>query len=299
LTNSLTDKELFDLVLLADDELYGDGFNPKERHLRTPQIVMEKLGITGYVASGPHAHPLFTRIRKLQEHLYRKKDIRIGGVHGGIFMFRGIVAKVEVPLIFGQIDIDPFELSDLSESQKGWIKSRDNDLNAYLETFVDLLDFSASIVTLHGFKRPPEKSHTYLTLAKFQMQAAAATLVEAFDTRGAVQSAILGSELVLKAALMGAGTADDQLKTIGHRIPKAAGLVADKYKNFDRNKVLARAEVFPKYVDNRYSAEQPSLQRTGEIVMASQFICGEVARVLTEGSVAKGISIKSGTDKIN
>jgi len=129
-------------------------------------------------------------------------------------------------------------------------------------------------------------SREYLTLASFQMQSAAATLVGAFDTRGAIQSAIIGTELALKAALIGAGYNDEQLKKLGHDIDKIVDKVAVAYPGFNHEAVRKRIEVLPHFVHNRYSPQQPDRVTTGAIVMAAQFACGEVARILTKGSFA-------------
>lgn len=105
----LNDQEIWELISAIDDELLADGHDPKQRHLNVPVKAMERLGYTGFALSGPHEPTLLRRIREIHQTLYRDKDVAVGGLHGGAFMFRGIAVEVRVPLFFGTVQIHPFE----------------------------------------------------------------------------------------------------------------------------------------------------------------------------------------------
>ena len=54
---------------------------------------------------------------------------------------------------------------------------------------------------------------------------------------------------------------------------------------FDINRVLVAINRLPPYVENRYSATQPSRIETGHIAMCAQYIAGEVMRQVTGFSI--------------
>ena len=281
----LDDQELLDLILCIEDELLEDGLDAKQRHFRLPVMAMERLGYTSFSLSGPHEPVLLRRIRTIHQNLYRAKDVAVGGLHGGAFMFRGIAVEVRVPLFFGSVQIRPFEHNDLSARQKEWLASDVEQVEAYVSTYCDIFDFAACLYSFGGYDKPSKGAEHLLSLAAFQLQGAGATLCAAFDGRGAIQSSLVGAELALKAALAGNGASDGDLKEYRHDLRRLVKAVSNVYSRFEKTSVNARMSLLPKLVDNRYSAQQPSRMETGEIVMASQYIAGAVARALTGGSL--------------
>lgn len=277
----LDDQEIWDLILAIEDDLLADGLDPKQRHFHVPVKAMERLGHTSFALSGPQEPPLLRRIRAMHQTLYRTKDVAVGGLHGGAFMFRGIAVEVRVPLIFGSVKIRPFECNDLSPRQRQWLTSDPEQAEAYLSTYCDVFDFSACLNSFDGYGKPPDGALHMLGLAAFQLQGAAATLCAAYDERGAIQSSLLGAELALKAALAGKGSSEEDLKGYRHDLRRLARAVDDACSGFKASSVSAGIRMLPKLVDNRYSAKQPSRMETGNIVMACQHIAGAVVRALT------------------
>jgi hypothetical protein len=78
---------------------------------------MKKLGYVSFAFTGPGAPPVVETIVRLHRSLYRPSDLAIGGIHGGIFMFRDVFARLSIPLAFGRVAIDHFTLTDLSRMQ--------------------------------------------------------------------------------------------------------------------------------------------------------------------------------------
>ncbi len=185
----------------------------------------------------------------------------------------------------GNLGADLDHHIDLSPRQKEWLASDPEQVEAYLSTFCDIFDFSASLYSFDGYSEPPDAAMHLLGLAALQLQGASATLCTALDERGAIRSSLVGVELALKAALAGNGANDADLKGYGHDLERLANAVTDVYESFELTSVKARMRVLPKLVENRYSSAQPSRTETGEIVMASQYIAGAVARALTGGSL--------------
>ena len=279
------DQALSDLILNLEDELLAEGLDPKSRHLELPHRVMSQLGYDSYICSGPNSPELFHRICKIHQTLYRTKDVSIGSLHGGAFMFRGIAAQIRIPLFFGSVKIHPFKHNDLSSRQIKWLRSDPEHSEAYVSTFSDLFDFLACLRSSGGYAKPPEPARPLFGLAAFQIQGAGATLCAGFDERGAIQSSLIGAELALKAALAGKGVSDADLKKkYDHNMSCLVEAVGNLYGSFELASVKARIRLLPNLVDNRYSPKQPSRKETGAIVMTGQYIAGAVACAVTGGS---------------
>ncbi len=281
----LEDQELWDLILTLEDELLADGLDLKQRHLHLPARAMERLGYTSFAWSGPPESVLLRRIRTLHQALYRTKDIAVGSLHGGAFMFRDIAVEIRVPWFFGTVPIHPFEHNDLTPQQREWLASDPGQVEAYVSTYCDIFDYSACLHSfIDGYNKPPKAARDLLYLAAFQLQGAGATLCAAFDGRGAIQGSLVGAELALKAALAGNGASDVELRRYSHNLHNLVNAVSNIYSRFEVTSVNSRMRILPELVDNRYSAQQPSRVETGDIVMACQHIAGAVARALTDGS---------------
>lgn len=285
----LTDQELLSLIVAADDDAYLQGVPPKGRWMPVTSAVMKALGQPEYVLAGGGTPPIVERINKLHHSLYRSSDMAIGGVHGGIFMFRDVFARISIPLMYGAVQIDLAKWTDLSPTQLQWLNTRPRDLEVFVDQAIDVFDFAGGIANLADFRTPPDEARQVFYNAGFQLQAAAATLSLAFDFRGAVQSALMGAELALKAALAAKGIDADGRRKHSHRLDSAAKAVAELWPAFDLERVLGAIAKLPPLVENRYAAEQPSRVETGHIAMGAQYIAGEAMRQVTGYSVRQAL----------
>ena len=280
-----TDQELFDLILQLENELYAEGMNPKHRAWHLPIKAMERLGYKSIAVAGRNSPKILQRIRSLHKQLYRPRDVAAGGVHGGVFMFRGIAAAVHIPIVYGRAKINPFVFCDLLPRQIEWLQSDAKRAEAYRNTFCDLFDLAGCIFFFADYEQPTGRAGELFGLAAFQLQGASASLCAAFDVRGAVQSALIGAELSLKGALAAKGISEAQLKIYGHDRSKLVTEMEKQYAAFETEAVRSRMQRLPMLVPNRYSSDQPTRMETGEIVMDSQFIAGAAARAASGGSL--------------
>lgn len=272
------DSELLDLVIAADEEALTEGRSPKQRGMATVSKVMKKLGYVSFVMTGDGMPPTAQRILAIHGSLYRPSDLAIGGMHGGVFMFRDIFARIYIPFGYGRMSVNPYQLTDLSEMQLRWLASRPQDLAAFHDQFIDIFDFAGAVGRLGDYKTPSKEAQELLQLASFQLQAAAAALSVAFDFRGAVQSSLIGAELSLKGGLAAHGVDEKERRKHGHDLASAAKAFSTGNPAFDLDRVLLVIKRLPQYVENRYSPEQPDRVAVGHIVMGAQYIAGEVAR---------------------
>ncbi len=280
-----SDQQLLDFILAMEDALLEEGMSPEARGFELPHRVLDQLGYVSYFTTGPDQPAVLERLRAIHERLYRPHDVGMGRLHSGAFMFRGIAVHVFVPIVFGQVRVRPFEWCDLNEMQVQWLQSNAFHVKAYLATFADIFDFCAGIHPFEGYAPPNDAAKRWFDLASFQLQGASAILCAHLDGRGATQSALLGSELALKAPLAANGVAETELKKLGHDLKGLADEVAARYSDFDLPAVQQRVALLPPYVANRYAPVQPSLFEAGEIVVAAQFVAAEAMRAVTGGRV--------------
>ena len=287
---NISDDEILQKILEAEDELRDSILEPKVRSIKVPVHVMEKLGRENFVAFGNQSDPLFDRISEIQRAIYRPIDFAVGGQHGGVFIFRGIVAKLMVPTMYGTVGINPFEMNDLTHMQREWMCSSETDKEKYIEAYGDVFDLAGANGASGSYPSPPEMSKNFITLSGFQLQAATASLISAYDVRGAVQSALIGAELAMKAALLACNYSEEKIIKYGHNLKKLSKSVGEEYSSFDELKIFDIVSALPQYVENRYSPQQPSRSEVGKIVMDAQHVAGEVARALTGFSFVENLS---------
>lgn len=116
-SEELSDDEIFQLVNHADAELFRAGMEVKQRQWEVPRAVMKKFGYVGYVMFAPESPPILDKIQRAFNAIYRQQDLAIGG-HIGVYMYRNVFVKINVPHIFGNVKIDPFQFVEMTDLQK-------------------------------------------------------------------------------------------------------------------------------------------------------------------------------------
>jgi hypothetical protein len=281
----ISERELMGLIVEADDAALADGIEPRGRPIAVIANVMKRLGYDGYILAGAGTPEIVEKIQALHRSLYRPSDLGVGGIHGGIFMFRDVFARINVPMMFGTVQVDPLKYTDLEPKQLAWLRTRPADFHAFIDQFIDIFDFAGGIGNFGDFKTPPKVALEIFWLAAFQLQAAAAALSMAFDFRGAVQSSLIGAELALKGGLAALGYSEADRKRCGHDLETIAFKLSEARPQFDLERVKAVITRLPHYVENRYAAVQPGRIETGHIAMGAQYIAGEVIRHVTDFSI--------------
>lgn len=91
----IADSKLFDLVIAADEEALSEGLSPEQRAMATVSKIMKQLGYASFAMAGAATPAIVQRIQAIHRSLYRGSDLAVGGIHGGIFMFRDVFARIE------------------------------------------------------------------------------------------------------------------------------------------------------------------------------------------------------------
>lgn len=281
-----TNDQLEVLACEADDEGLLSGEEPKQRAFKNVLRILVKLGIDGVPVTGEQAPEIVKRIHHANDRLFRSTDKREGGKHLGFFMFRDLFSRFYVPVIFGSPWVDFWELLDLSEDQKRWMAKDDETVARFQDQAMDLLDFGYGFMEFGHTRKVTNQSKELIYRAHVQLEAAAATATSAYDYRGTLQSALLGTELALKAGLLCNGYSDKDLRQkIGHNLSKAATLLGACEEAFDADRVIRTVETFPDFAQSRYGRTQPDRREMGHILMKAQFVASEVTRTFTDRNI--------------
>jgi hypothetical protein len=207
-------------------------------------------------------------------------------------MFRDIFVRVDIPISYGRPTLDALALSDLTPVQRRWLVHTPEEFRRFLDQTLDLADFAFGWTDLQRGATATAEVKAYTTLAHMQLESAAATVTAQCDLRGAVQSSLLATELVLKAAILSGGVPEADLRIkFGHDTEamsdhlQRAGLAAD----FGRVNAVLRK--LPRFVANRYAASQPSRTETGHILMGAQYVALEIIRCLSGRNIRADASV--------
>jgi len=285
----LDDEQLLYLVGSTDKELFDAGMDIGRRDCEIASAVMRKLGYVDPVMVGNRAPKVYERIRSIFVSIYRKQDIAMGG-HIGVFMYRDIFARIGVPGIVGQARINPFRCVELTQTQLRIIQSEPDQMETYLDQFFDVADVQYGAQELKEPFATIELVVRYIGLSRLHLHSASAVLTGGYDYRGAVQAALLATELALKAGAAALGLSEQEIRDrFGHRNSDMANFVGAGWASFDLDRVERVLASHPSYVLNRYSAAQPGRREVGHVVMSAQYIVSEVVRRISDRDFRSGV----------
>lgn len=280
--DDLDDEQLLYLVGTTDKELFDAGMDIKRRDWEVPSAVMRKFGYADFVLFGSGTPKILQRIRNAFSSIYRKQDIAMGG-HIGVFMYRDIFARIAVPMMTGEVSIKPFQFVELTPIQLRIIQSEPDQIQTYLDQFFDVADVQYGIDQLRSPFGKMELVVRFIGLSRLHLHSAAAVLTGGYDYRGAVQAALLATELALKAGAAARELSEQDIKDrFGHKNSDTADFLGVGWPSFDLARVTRVLEAQPLYVPNRYSAVQPNRRDVGHLVMGAQYIVSEVVRQISD-----------------
>jgi hypothetical protein len=286
-------KSLLQLLLEADEFGLIKGEEPKARSLKNLMRIANAVQPGGgTILAGPGSAPHIGKAVKLMDCLYRPSDIGMGALHVGAVMFRDIFVRVDIPISFGRLTLDAFEMSDLTPVQQRWLVNAPEEFRRFLDQFLDLADFAYGWTDLQRDAAVDAGVKTYATLTHMQLEPAAATVTAQCDLRGAVQSSLLAAELVLKAAILSGGVPEADLRNnFGHNTMAMSDHLERSGQAVDFSRINDVLRRLPRFVENRYAASQPSRTEVGHILMGAQYVASEIIRCLSGRNVRKDASM--------
>ena len=197
--DDIEDEDLLYMVGMADKELFLQGRDIRQRDWEIVTKVMKQLGYThGFIRAGVGKPKIVQRIEDTFHSIYRKQDVASGG-HIGVFMYRDIFARIGVPYVYGEVEFNPFNFVELTPVQLRIIQTEPEEINKFLDQFADVADVQYGVEQIKKPYVAMELVVRFIDLSRLHLHAAAAVLTGGYDGRGAVQGALLATELALKA----------------------------------------------------------------------------------------------------
>lgn len=252
---------------------------------------MKKLGYASSCFIGSQKPQILGRIEAAFSSIYRKQDLATSG-HIGVFMYRDVFARIRVPRAGGLVSIKPFDHIELTPVQLRIIQTEPKEITKFLNQFCDVADVQYGGEELNGPNAKIELVGRFVGLSRLHLHAAAAIVTGGYDYRGAVQSALLATELGLKAGAAAQGLKEKEIKDrFNHSVDELADFAASHWVNFDVARVKRVTEMQPHYVLNRYSPTQPDRREVGGIIMGAQYVVAEVIRQMSDRDFRKSFSL--------
>lgn len=282
--DGVTDEALIEALKRADDEGIRLGQEPPARSLDNIGRALREFGYESFVLMGRGTPPLVERAHKLNDMLFVPNELRVGGVHLGVFMFRDMFCRLYAPLAYGRCRIDFWQMLDLSDFQKRWLADDPEALARFIDQAIDVLDFGYGWQEFGHGRTIDSRGKDLIWRAHVQLEAASATATTAYDFRGTIHSALLGTELALKAGLAAEGVDNTELrsKKIGHNLEAAAIKLAKLCTGFDLDRVIRVVRMFPDFIGSRYELPAPNRVETGSVLMGAQYVASEVTRQFSD-----------------
>lgn len=246
---------------------------------------LQEFGIEAILMGPKHMVPdISRRAQRINRALFIPKELEVGGLHLGAFLFRDMFCQLYAPITFGTNHIDFWKMLDLSDIQKEWLAEDSEQSARFVDQSIDILDFGFGWSEFGYGKRINDRSKDLIWRAHSQLEASAATAISSCDLSGTIQSALLGTELALKAGLAAHGMTDGELakKPLGHDLTALAVELAKFETDFDDERVGKVVEKFPNFVESRYNLPTPGRLETGHILMGAQYVAAEVTRQFSD-----------------
>ncbi|MBD8890399.1 SEC-C metal-binding domain-containing protein [Roseibium litorale] len=288
--NYPSDDVLLELLKRADRKGLSLGESPAQRSFQNPIRALQELGQEITVVMGPGTPPTLERARQLNNNLFIPNELKQRASHIGVFLFRDMFCRLHAPIVLGEVNINFWDLVDLSNFQKGWLSDTETELSIFVDQAADIIDFGHGWSEFCGYQNPDSRSRDLIWRSHMQLEAAAATATSTCDFRGTIQSALLGTELALKAGLAARGISDEELRNpreFGHNLEAAAAKLGKLCNDFDADRVTRVVKTFPNFVKVRYTDPFPSRNETGHILMGAQYVASEVTRQFTDRNIRK------------
>jgi hypothetical protein len=205
-------------------------------------------------------------------------------------MFRDTFIQLRVPLAYGAPAINPVDsLIGISDLQKSWLFSDKTTGLTYFDQCFDLWDFAYSLNDVRALEKLPPKAIELWSLARQQLEAAAATVLVSFDQYVVIQNCIIAAELFMKGALFAAGYEEKKVVSFQHRLNDLAAEVAKAYPHLDVERLKSTINKYPGLIERRYEFKEYKRIEIGTFLMRTQYIAGEIMRLFSDRNMREGM----------
>lgn len=280
------------LAIEVDTNLIEEGCEPHQRPFQASARIADMLGLQ--IMIGGEKDKLIEAVHFIYESLYPRDNLYMPPMHIGTVMFRDIFLPLKIPVIYGQVAVDPIKsLHEVPENTIKWIFQSDETASTFTDQWIDLFDFVYGLDDIAKTKSHPTQAIEFWQLAKQQLEGAAATLLGSIDKYTVIQNSIIAMELLLKGVLLAQGESEANLKKYGHKmgglVDKTCGLVPDA----DHDRLRLVVDRTPPLVERRYQTKDYKRTEIGQMMMDAQFVAGEVLRQFSDRNIRSGLTVDS------
>lgn len=280
------------MVMEVDTVLIEVGIEPFQRPLQACARIADKLGISFRI--GGMKDEFVEAVHFVYESLYRPDDLYMPPMHIGTVMFRDIFLPLKIPVVLGQVGVDPIKsLHGVPENTIKWIFHSNDTASTFTDQWIDLFDFVYGLDDEAKFNNHPEQAIEFWQLAKQQLEGAAATLLGSIDKYTVIQNSIIAMELLLKGVLLAQGESEANLKRYGHKMGDLVDKACELMPDADHDRLRLVVDRTPQLVERRYQAKDYKRTEIGQIMMDAQFVAGEVMRQFSDRDMRSGLTVES------
>ena len=288
--HEISDQQLLAALKKVDTDHISGGLEPSARELMNVGKALQSFGIQAILMGPDHMVPAISRrAQRINRTFFIPKNLQVGGLHLGGFLFRDMFCQLYAPVAFGTCRINFWAMLDLTDFQKAWLAEDAAQLAQFTDQSMDILDFGYGWSEFGHTRNVNERSKDLIWRAHSHLEASAATAISGCDYSGTIQSALFGTELALKAGLAANNVTDEDLRkrALGHNLSALAARLNEFEIGFDYERVKRVVSSFPDYVESRYNLPTPGRFETGNILMGAQYVASEVTRLFTDRNCRK------------
>lgn len=203
----------------------------------------------------------------------------IGSVFTGAFYFDAAFWPLHVPLIFGQVTVNPLDcLATMPALLKRQIESNRRDVWSLTIHWTNCMDYGYGQMELTDERRLSKRAQRFLGTAHGELVGAVVQLLVPRPNAKAILGLRMATEIFLKTVLVQECNLDDiALRKVSHKLEDAASMCADVTGNATFGEIGNRVCLFPP-IASRYEEPEWPLNQVWECLALTQSSAAAVTR---------------------
>lgn len=276
----IDDEAILQAIYVEERKMVSEGVPLPLRVISLSQKVMAHFPDHNKILFPNATTEIGVRIQSAMKSFFHSADQRIA-VHVGTVIFEEFICLQTVPRVYGAARVNPLDYLDLPDMQKKLLQDDEEKYLFVLDQCADVFDFDEQFYPLKNNLLNEEIVYSYTRKARENLQTASLALSARKGFSGAVQAALLASELVMKAG-MGADPISFKIK-YGHKLGRITSDLSVAFPLLDASRIENITKNWPEYTESRYNKEF-NRSETSSIVVQSQFVVSEVFRQISRGN---------------
>jgi len=281
----ITDAQILFAMLETDRELFDRGRPLKRRREEAIDLARIKLGLGAILAKGPFTpeNEVDSRLISCFQQLYGETVLRKGFGHG-VVDFRGVLYLVKIPLIFGQVRIEPFEHTTLTSLQVETITRDEMQFARAIFQIGDAFDASLGLdarLARSLQSSPIERSFAQRMFLEGRRNFMSACTLSALglDVRECVLSSFLAMELCVKGFLAERGYSEEQARKLNHFPDRFLNALKQQGVHDESMRIEYVLQSAPNFVETRYGNNIVSEPEAANFLFGVQYLIAELMRL--------------------